>query len=793
MKKLLLLLMVMMPLLACAQFTNVTATVQDSNGLIYANCSYSVSYVAPNGATSFPVFSGTTTAIRQQYTGTRCDSFGVLSIRIPANTSITPASSQWRFDICSYDGRTCFSYTTTVTGASQSISAGVQAAAAPLPSVAAGLASNNVFTGHNTFNGGGALNNDITSYLSGIHNTTLFSRITTESGQPDNYTPALFINYQPSGGTNAGGKTKPFAIQGFGLYNSTGEHGGLYVTSHSGGYGDNAGVQSFAQSAGGCLEAGGECIEAYRGETGPDTVLVGSVNGLSGGVLTYTVTNGSDVYRGVGRTVFNQSASYNVGTMLSITGAGTLTWTGLGTLWQTNFGAGATVACKMDADDYGPDVYGNSYSTVLTGTVVNETTITTPYVVNGVNSPYPSSHTSGAYHCYPANTVTSVSSFGQVTIAGAYVGWSAGNTMVMPIDPARHSEVMHLNSNRVTAENSSGSQPSAFITNVILGRPVGGYRVFGNTGTESLIWGRRMENNWALNDAGTDGGYDTYYLHSPTYGVLNADTTTASNVYTHVSATGGVHNNVIVSDPVGNLFGMGTTGSGLVFILNPVTGLLTTKQVNATGMSIANQADNPINIGITGGSTVDQVASLVFANHLAIPKFILDANIPAGQFSLDDANSLGRLVAVQAGLTDITSSGANPVRVNARANSGSTGFEVWGGGAVPAKVGSIDGSGVVTGTAANVNSVGFTPTLLTDSPGAITINAQTCTDRAVAFATMKTTGSIIPTANYALDANIYISAGQAVLNTAAHYRLCNPTAVNITLNAASAFNVMVIQ
>jgi hypothetical protein len=98
-----------------------------------------------------------------------------------------------------------------------------------------------------------------------------------------------------------------------------------------------------------------------------------------------------------------------------------------------------------------------------------------------------------------------------------------------------------------------------------------------------------------------------------------------------------------------------------------------------------------------------------------------------------------------------------------------------------------------TFTALTVNSNGFTPTLLTDAPGAITVNTGTCTDRAVAFATMKTTGVIIPTANYALDAGISISAAQAVLNTAAHYRICNVTLGNITLNAAAAFNVMVIQ
>lgn len=80
----------------------------------------------------------------------------------------------------------------------------------------------------------------------------------------------------------------------------------------------------------------------------------------------------------------------------------------------------------------------------------------------------------------------------------------------------------------------------------------------------------------------------------------------------------------------------------------------------------------------------------------------------------------------------------------------------------------------------------------TDTPGAITVNAGTCTDRGVAIAGSSTTATIQISAAYALDANILVSPAQSVAGTA-HYRICNPTGANITLNAAAAFNLSVIQ
>ena len=79
-----------------------------------------------------------------------------------------------------------------------------------------------------------------------------------------------------------------------------------------------------------------------------------------------------------------------------------------------------------------------------------------------------------------------------------------------------------------------------------------------------------------------------------------------------------------------------------------------------------------------------------------------------------------------------------------------------------------------------------------DSPGSITVNAQTCVDRSVAITGLSTGSVVIPTASYALEANLSLSAGQAVAGSA-HYRICNNTAGNITISASSTFNLAIWQ
>jgi hypothetical protein len=123
---------------------------------------------------------------------------------------------------------------------------------------------------------------------------------------------------------------------------------------------------------------------------------------------------------------------------------------------------------------------------------------------------------------------------------------------------------------------------------------------------------------------------------------------------------------------------------------------------------------------------------------------------------------------------------------------------------VPAATGNLAETNVAQNWSGNQTGIGLvTPTIgggstlnlyktATDFPGNITVNAQSCSDRSVTIAGSINTAVIMPTANYALEAGLFLSPGQAVAGTA-HYRICNVTAANITLNAASAFNLAIIQ
>lgn len=134
-KRLWLILAALSVLLGCpksapAQYTAVTAVVQDSNGNLYANASYSVSFVIPSSATQQPVFTGTTQIISPTvYAGQETDSFGNLSITLPDNNLVTPLGTQWKFSICAHGGLPCFTDTLTITGATEDITSQLQSVA----------------------------------------------------------------------------------------------------------------------------------------------------------------------------------------------------------------------------------------------------------------------------------------------------------------------------------------------------------------------------------------------------------------------------------------------------------------------------------------------------------------------------------------------------------------------------------------------------------------------------------------------------------------------------------------
>jgi len=146
MKKLILFVLVLASALllapqARAQFTSVTGTVVDPNGIPYAGGSVSAT-LTPGSSSGFRL-SG------QPYSGqvgpATLDATGTFTLNMGSNALITPASTQWKFTVNSNPGgiplplgtgAQTFVVTLTISGASQNISTQLQAAAPKLTNFA---------------------------------------------------------------------------------------------------------------------------------------------------------------------------------------------------------------------------------------------------------------------------------------------------------------------------------------------------------------------------------------------------------------------------------------------------------------------------------------------------------------------------------------------------------------------------------------------------------------------------------------------------------------------------------
>jgi hypothetical protein len=134
---------------AAAQFTTVTGTVTDPNGLPYAFGTIA-SVIVASGT---PVFSSNSQPYFQPTQATGLDKNGVFVVRLADNTQISPGGSTWTFTVCSAVGTVqpsfgkgpiCFVVTgASISGASQDIGATLRAAA---PALTANFGSSGAIT-----------------------------------------------------------------------------------------------------------------------------------------------------------------------------------------------------------------------------------------------------------------------------------------------------------------------------------------------------------------------------------------------------------------------------------------------------------------------------------------------------------------------------------------------------------------------------------------------------------------------------------------------------------------------
>lgn len=116
-------------------YTVVSGIITDPNGVLYVNAQITAEFVPSPTATQIPTLGNVTATFPLTILGIRCDSFAAFSMTLADNNAVTDGhtggqASQWKFNVISQDGKASFSYTTTITGSTQGISAGLKAAAA---------------------------------------------------------------------------------------------------------------------------------------------------------------------------------------------------------------------------------------------------------------------------------------------------------------------------------------------------------------------------------------------------------------------------------------------------------------------------------------------------------------------------------------------------------------------------------------------------------------------------------------------------------------------------------------
>ena len=995
-------LLVLLALPASAQFTNVSALVQDANGNAYVGCRYSVDFVYPAGGSGLPVFSGTNTQFQTSYTGAACDSSGNLAIRLPANTSITPASSQWKFSICSSSGQTCFTYTVTITGVSQSISAGVQAAAAPLPiNRVVGTVLDkgfvnlvtdcNVPTG-DTNGSGASANANIIACVALYPTRTLLLPGTGIAHITANLSISNPITVMGGGGfyrdngvtlTMTGTLDAPTAMQVFYGPGAVKLDGGENVwIGWFGGAGDGKQANSCSITSGTSIItcAAGQAFSAsdvgkvlitwnygtstaYPGFSGttitgynsPSSVTVAATatNTISGlmvvdwGTDNLAPFNAAVAAKPCGTLRIPPSLSENVAYGGGPTVTSGITYPSLGGDYlfsdHIELGWPLTSACNgftvegvTNGTYYGAspalqfpmqtgggiwvrsEIYGARIKNLqLIGSALfrtdNLVTYTPPgtsnlydprmYYYNGITGQGEAVEaenvevygfagngiiTDGACNLVPphgANTVSCQPDFwrmksirssfnrgcgfistGGDSNSGVFHGGDiqfngiCGVQESSSLSSNTYTGVgMHGNSNNagiaagttqavtsnsVTANVATVTSTLALTNNIpqlgmwvtLAGQLDASFN--GTCRIASLPASDQFTCPFTHADGATTGG--TVQTASSTNALTARDALLQAavpgslkagpwRVYTSIPT-------VLISPYMEANQPCPQNSGGMLIIggnnfdgtatciaseskwpaIAPSSGGLLLYTKSGSEIAYKSIQDGSIlhfdflpGIPNAAGGTVEGTADIRWFNRAQTLEYtdLYTPNTRIGR--IDNVNGGYRQYNLANGSINLNPKSGQKVSFQngseAEVASVSTaGLGTFNGGVTtPAQLAST----VVTGTAplvvasttqvANLNASqiqGLTFTTLTDTPGAITVNSQTCTERTVAFGTAKTTATVIPVAQYALDANIVISSGAVpTVNTDVKYRICNPTGANITLNAAAAFNLTVIQ
>lgn len=684
--------------------TSVTGTIQDSNGTLYINSPYTVTFYDPSTSGKLPLLNGST--FQRSYSGLATNSSGVLSISLPDNNVIASTSgatgTQWTFSICTPAGLYSTIYcippvTVTISGASQSITSAITAAAPilPLPALGGVASANRIAygTGPNTI--GSSPNLTYNPSTAGISAANINNILYVDGTKYVNLAAALaacpitgcqVIDNLPEtfAADPFAAITAPFDIWfvggiGAGYWKTT---TGLRI-GHNGQRLHGAGPNFTSIQATGAFPAATAIISI--GAPGPSGVNGSGLSGIAIDCASFTGSIGIHLD--------------GVQELSGVSDVQVVNAMAAGIRISSDQGAGASqnqlaldhirVACSVSAAaTCVPMLIASTAGARVMIRDITAVTVTPTVVTDSIRN----DSTVSSIMIEDAHVEESVNGFHNTAAGGQF-------------------EVDGLTGSATTTTlvRNDSSAASYQLRNLTL-----------NTSTNSLI--------------------DT------------SRTITTTAPFCTVAGVSSAYNNC--PDPAIPW----QLSSSLS--INPPIG-----------------AGAGIKIQLLAGFTPTTPALLLIDN-AAHNNFFVNND---GRISFHGNSSTSGINGIFQHNNTVTRTYTFPDFDGIVAASNAA--QSWSG--------SQTGMPLVTPTIGGGSTINLYKTV-TDTPGAITVNNLTCTDRAVALAGSGTGAIIGIAAAYALDANIYLSPAQAVAGTL-HYRICNSSGGNITLNAAAAFNLMVIQ
>lgn len=281
-----------------------------------------------------------------------------------------------------------------------------------------------------------------------LKDVLLRARWTAAPNSAQNYQGFRVYAEPFSGGynTTGGPKTNYTILSGYMTSRTQGQHNGLVGQCNNFGQGDTQAVVGVAESWGGRNAGGDEGTVGGRFATRQgNAVPTGTVGSVSSNTITCSALTEGRMMGELRPLINTNSGVYTTGTISSIAGTPPVV-TGSGTLWQTQFGAGAKTNLFFHLDS---EVFNGLKLVIPVASVDSETQITLSCTNAGANAAWPGVGTTGNYKIYKGSNVTAVSadiassSTAQITVVDG-TQFAATNTFEQPLDYRYHFEAVKI-------------------------------------------------------------------------------------------------------------------------------------------------------------------------------------------------------------------------------------------------------------------------------------------------------------------------------------------------------------